>query len=83
MDTRLGFSKIRLENSPDLDKTAFLGALGMLKLGLRNVRPASETRQIKNQKENGANTNGRSRFLSNLGEKFSRQIKIIFEDDNV
>jgi len=83
MDTRLGFSKIRLENSPDLDKTAFLGTLGMLKLALRNVRPASETRQIKNQKENGVNTNGRSRFLSNLSEKFSRQIKIIFEDDNV
>jgi len=83
MDTRLGFSKIHLENSPDLDKTAFLGALGMLKLALRKVRPVSETRQIKNQKENGVNTNGRGGFLSNLGEKFSRQIKIIFEDDNV
>jgi cell division protein FtsA len=83
MDARLGFSQVRLAETVDLDKTAFIGALGMLKIALRNSQQVQGPRQPGSTKERGKTSRSGSKFLSNLGEKFSQQIRLIFEDDNV
>jgi cell division protein FtsA len=83
MDARLGFSQVRLAESVNLDKTAFIGALGLLKMALRNTPQVPGTRQPGNSKEKGKTSPPGNRFLSNLGVKFSQQIRLIFEDDNV
>jgi cell division protein FtsA len=83
MDARLGFSQVRFAEAVDLDKTAFIGALGLLKIALRNSRQVEEPRQPGNIKERGKTSPSGNKFLSNLGVKFSQQIRLIFEDDNV
>jgi cell division protein FtsA len=81
MDARLGFSQVRLAETVDLDKTAFIGALGMLKIALRNSQHSQVSRPPVVNKEKGKTTQSGSKFFSNLGEKISKQIQIIFEDD--
>jgi cell division protein FtsA len=83
MDARLGFSQVRFAETIDLDKTAFIGALGMLKIALRNSKQVEEPRQKGNIKERGKTSPSGNKFLSNLGVKLSQQIRLIFEDDNV
>jgi cell division protein FtsA len=82
MDARLGFSQVRLAGNPDLDKTSFLTALGMLKLSLRSAGPTQVKRGVKpaGLKENGGGRTGNG-FFGNLGKKVSQQISLIFEDE--
>ncbi len=81
MDARLGFSQVRLTESPDLDKTLYLGALGMLKIALRNGGHALESRQPERQQDTERNTKPGNRFFSSLKKRISQQIEIIFEED--
>jgi cell division protein FtsA len=83
LDARLGFSQVYLADSPILDKTSFMGALGMLKLALQNPNLVPGTRQERTKRENGRIQIAGSGFFSNLGAKLSQQIQIIFENDNV
>lgn len=83
MDARLGFSQVKLAEVVDLDKTSFMGTLGMLKIALRSSLPLPQTRQESGAKAKIRTPHSGNRFFSSLGEKFSQQIKLIFEDDNV
>jgi cell division protein FtsA len=83
LDARLGFSQVKLSEAVDIDKTSFMGALGMLKIVLRNSLPNQASRQESQARSKTRTSTTGNKFFSNLGEKFSRQIKIIFEDDNV
>jgi cell division protein FtsA len=81
-DARLGFSQVRLTEAVDIDKTAFLGALGLLKMALRNSPGTSGNRLQRKTVEKNKGSNSGSSFISNLSKKVAKQITMIFEDDN-
>jgi cell division protein FtsA len=83
LDARLGFSLLGLADAPDLDKNAFMGALGMLKMTLQNPDHSPGETQEKKKKENNRTPFSGSKILNNLGEIIFQQFKFIFEEDNV
>ena len=83
MDARLGFLQFKLAENADIDKTAFMGALGLLKIALRSSLPFQQNKlEAPPQTKNNTSRRG-NRFFSHLGEKVSQQIKLIFEEDNL
>jgi cell division protein FtsA len=83
LNARLGFLQVSLADSPDLDKNAFMGALGMLKLTLQNPDHSSGETQERKKKENNRTPFPGSKILNNLGEKLFQQFRFIFEEDEV
>jgi cell division protein FtsA len=81
-DARLGFTQVHLTETVDLDKTAFLGALGLLRMALRNSQGVLGNRPEGKSRDKIRKPNSGSKFLSNLGKKVAEQIQMIFEDDN-
>jgi cell division protein FtsA len=83
MDARLGFSQVKLAEAVDVDKTSFMGALGLLKIVMRNSLPHQQNRpEAPSGNKNRSSRQG-SGFFSHLGGKISEQIKLIFEEDKL
>ena len=84
MDARLGFSQVRLAGNYDIDKTAYLTALGLLHYSLARQTPSTQAKPLRKTttKENSVDKKSGSGFLSNLGKKVSQQISLIFEEDD-
>jgi len=83
MDARLGFSQVKLPDSVDLDKTSYMGALGMLKITLRSSLPPQQNKTASRNNGKSSSSRSGSGFLSQLGEKVSQQFKMIFEEDKL
>jgi cell division protein FtsA len=83
LNARLGFLQVSLADSPDLDKNAFMGALGMLKLTLQNPDHSSGETQERKKKENNRTPFPGSKILNNLGGLLVQQFRFIFEEDDV
>jgi cell division protein FtsA len=83
MDARLGFSQVKLAEAVDIDKTSFMGALGLLKIVTRSSLPYQQNKpEVPSGNKNRSSRQGNG-FFSHLGGKISQQIKMIFEEDNL
>ncbi len=72
MDARLGSAEIRIQAPKELDKRAYLTALGMLKIVLS---PTAQPRNQPAKKE-------KSSLLNSITDRITKQIDIIFSEED-
>lgn len=79
MDARMGRPEIRTINNPEFNKNDYLTALGLMKMVL-NETPAVK-KPVKTSTSGKGTTTGKTIFTA-IGDRFAKQMGILFADDD-